>query len=202
MPSTSIYVVTNGKLSFLWMDNILFCVFVCVCVPHLLYPFIYLWNIACFHVFVIINNAVMNIGVHISFHVSVFCFLWLNTQKWNCWKPELFFFFFEGPPYCFSIVTAPVYDSINNSQEPPFPISLPPVHTAWCQSFWQAWGSNSLWFVFAFPWWLVMLIIFSCVCWNSMCILWKNVHWGSQTTFQFDCFPDFELYQFFIYFAY
>ena len=113
-----------------------------------------------------------------------------------------FFFFFEGPPYCFSIVTAPVYDSINNSQEPPFPISLPPVHTAWCQSFWQAWGSNSLWFVFAFPWWLVMLIIFSCVCWNSMCILWKNVHWGSQTTFQFDCFPDFELYQFFIYFAY
>ena len=29
----------------------------------------------------------------------------------------------------------------------------------------------SLWFWFAFPWWLVMLSIFSCACWPSVCHL-------------------------------
>ena len=29
---------------------------------------------------------------------------------------------------------------------------------------------------FAFPWWLMMLSIFSCVCWPSLCLLWKNVY--------------------------
>ena len=32
----------------------------------------------------------------------------------------------------------------------------------------------SLWFWFAFPWW-VMWSIFSCSCWPSICLLWKNV---------------------------
>ena len=30
------------------------------------------------------------------------------------------------------------------------------------QLFWQGWGNISLWFWFAFLWWLVMLSIFSC----------------------------------------
>ena len=54
-----------------WITFHFLCVCVCVCIPHLLYPCIYLWNLAYFHVLVIINNAVMNIGVHVSFHVSV-----------------------------------------------------------------------------------------------------------------------------------
>ena len=35
---------------------------------------------------------------------------------------------------------------------------------------------SSLWFWFAFPWWWVMLNIFSCVCWPSGCLLWRNVY--------------------------
>ena len=31
----------------------------------------------------------------------------------------------------------------------------------------------SLWFSFAFLWWLVMLSIFSCSCWPSVYLLWK-----------------------------
>ena len=31
----------------------------------------------------------------------------------------------------------------------------------------------SLWFSFVFPWWLVMLRIFSCACWPSVCLLRK-----------------------------
>ena len=34
----------------------------------------------------------------------------------------------------------------------------------------------SLWFWFAFPWWLVMLSIFSCTCWSSVCLLQKNTY--------------------------
>ena len=44
------------------------------------------------------------------------------------------------------------------------------------RSFWQVWGDISLWFWFAFPWWLMMLSIFSCACWPSAFPLWKNVY--------------------------
>ena len=37
------------------------------------------------------------------------------------------------------------------------------------------WGVIFLWFWFLFPWWSVMLSIFSCVHWPSVCLLWKNV---------------------------
>ena len=40
-------------------------------------------------------------------------------------------------------------------------------------TFRQVWGDVSLWFWFAFSWWLVMLSIFSCACWPSVCLLWK-----------------------------
>ena len=40
----------------------------------------------------------------------------------------------------------------------------------WWKPFWQLWGDISLWFWFAFPWWLLMLTIFSCVFWPSS---WK-----------------------------
>ena len=36
----------------------------------------------------------------------------------------------------------------------------------------------SLWFWFAFPWWLVTLSIFSCGYWPSICLLWKHVYSG------------------------
>ena len=35
----------------------------------------------------------------------------------------------------------------------------------WWQPFWQGWGDISLWFWFAFPWWIANLSIFSCAWW-------------------------------------
>ena len=41
------------------------------------------------------------------------------------------------------------------------------------------WGDTSLQFWFAFLYWWVMLSIFSCVYWPSVCYLWRNVCLGS-----------------------
>ena len=48
----------------------------------------------------------------------------------------------------------------------------------------------SLWFWLAFPWWSVMLSTFSCTCWSSVWLLWKNSYAISlfilkQTLFSF-----------------
>ena len=40
----------------------------------------------------------------------------------------------------------------------------------------QVLDNISLWFSFAFPWWLAMLYIFSCSGWSSAFPLWKNVY--------------------------
>ena len=43
-------------------------------------------------------------------------------------------------------------------------------------AFWQIWNDISLWFSFSFPWWLMVLSIFSYACWPSACPFWKNVY--------------------------
>ena len=46
-------------------------IFHCVYVPQLPYPFICQWTLGCFHVLAILNNAAMNIGVHVSLSILV-----------------------------------------------------------------------------------------------------------------------------------
>ena len=56
------------------------------------------------------------------------------------------------------------------------------------------------WFLFAFPWCLVMLSIFSCACWSLTCLLWRNVCLGLRPIFWSGCmFFDVELYARFTY---
>ena len=51
------------------------------------------------------------------------------------------------------------------------------------------WGDISLWFWFAFSWWMVIFRIFSGVCWSSIRLLWKNIYSGLLPFLnQFICF--------------
>ena len=49
--------------------------------------------------------------------------------------------------------------------------------------FWLVWGDTSLYFSFAFFWYLVMLSIFSYAFWSSVCLLWRNVCLSTLPTF-------------------
>ena len=57
----------------------------------------------------------------------------------------------------------------------PFPKSLPNLVICWLwdNSHSNMSGDISLCFWFIFPWWLVILSIFSCTHWSSVCLLWK-----------------------------
>ena len=131
---------------------------------------------------------------------------------------ELVFFFsldicpgvnlvFWGPYILFSIVAASIYITTNSVLGFPFLHILANIcylWSFWWQPFRQVGGDIPLWFWFTFLWWLVMLSIFSCACWPSVCLLYKNVYSGLLPIFKSGClyFLDIELYELFIYFGY
>ena len=55
-------------------------------------------HLGCFHVLPIINSAVMNTGVYVSFKSG---FLHVYAQEWDCWVMWPFYFqFFKESPHC------------------------------------------------------------------------------------------------------
>ena len=82
-------------------------------------------HLSCFHILVIINNAVVNIVVHISLGVTVF----ISLDKYP--KVELLdhkvvlFLIFWGISILFPIVVVPIHIPTNEAPEFPFSTSLP-----------------------------------------------------------------------------
>ena len=82
----------------------------------------------------------------------------------------------------FSIMAAPIYIPTNIHTLTDTCYFLP----FWLWPFYQVWGEISLWFWFAFPWWLLMLSIFSCTYRSSVCLLWKNIYLVPLPIFKLD----------------
>ena len=56
-------------------------------------------HLGCFHALAIINSAVMNIGIHVSFNFG-FLTVYAQQRDWIIW--QFYFQFFKKSPHCSS----------------------------------------------------------------------------------------------------
>ena len=98
------------------------------------------------------------------------------------------FLIFWGTSILFSTVVAPIYIPINGAWG--FPLLHICANIVISCLFDNSHSNRcdiSLWFLFAFPWWLMLLSTFSCTCWPSVGLLWKNVYSDVLPIFKVDC---------------
>ena len=114
MPSKSIHVAANGKISFFFMVELYSIVHV--------YHFFFIHShidehLGCFHILSIVNNAAMNIGVHVSFQINVFVFSDICPRVEFLGHMVAVFLVFWEISILFSTVAAPIYIPTSSAQE-------------------------------------------------------------------------------------
>ena len=146
---------------FLFYGWVVFC---CVCVRIYILHFFFIHssidvNLDCFYILAIVNNAAMNIGVHIYFWINVFIFFrYIPRSGISGTHGSFDVSFFKELPHCYSY--SPIYTPTSSVQGFPFFHTLANI----CDHFDD--GSSGRWEVmphcgFEFLWWFMMLVILS-----------------------------------------
>ena len=82
IPLKSIHVDAPDKSPILFYGSVIFhVIYVCHLFVHLSVN----GHLGYFPILAIVNNAAVNIGLHISFQISVLEVFWIYSQEWNCW---------------------------------------------------------------------------------------------------------------------
>ena len=133
-----------------WLSDIPFCV--CVSSPstHLLTD---TSIVCCLCILATVGNDTTNIGMHITFWISVFVFFSKYIPR-------------SGITGSYGSSILSFQESSHCLPQVAIPISIPTNKVCKFPFF----------HILTNTWWLTMLIIFSCACQPSTCLHWKNVH--------------------------
>ena len=137
--------------------------------------------LGCFQNLPIVNSDAMNIQKHVSFQIIVFSD-YIGKIPWNrmaaSYSRSIFPFWGKIPscfPYWYTNLHSPSHQQCTKVVFSPYPCEHWLLVIIFVIAIWQVWGGISLWFHFAYPWWLVMFIFHMPL--GHLCVfLQKNVY--------------------------